>query len=298
MPASRGDVRELFASTPGMDGGLFYMPIQYASLITPQFLNDPRAPLPGVEGTSRFFLGYLKEDGVDEGEDRTTKKEKSWGGDKIFVGQSEYDATWEFSLVQYLNPTVQQIAHGASNVTIIPGDATRGQRVAILHNGDVLDMGIYIARSKYGQARKQIVAMYAQPTKIDKVKSKHDELSAFKVTLDLLNDLQGNAYYEVLDNGVLVPGPSQYLVTLPAGQTGGNWTLTVSGETTAPIAFDAANAAVKSALEALDSTGTVTVTGASAGVYNITLPNGGTLTANGSGLVPNGAPGAISVAKP
>ena len=43
--------------------------------------------------------------------------------------------------------------------------------------------------------------------------------------------------------------------------TGGTYTLTVSGQTTAAIAFDAAASAVKSALELLSTVTTVTVTG-------------------------------------
>lgn len=80
-------------------------------------------------------------------------------------------------------------------------------------------------------------------------------------------------------------------MTLPAGTTGGTWTLTVDGTTTAAIAFDADGAAVTSALTTAGVTG-VTVTGAAGGPYTITGAT--TVSANGSALT--GGDTAISVA--
>ncbi|MET4432398.1 phage major capsid protein [Mycolicibacterium sp. 624] len=71
------------------------------------------------------------------------------------------------------------------------------------------------------------------------------------------------------------------------GASSGNATLTWRGRTTATIASNAANSAVKSALVALDDgydASAWTVTG-SAGSYVVTTPAGGALTGNGSGLV-------------
>lgn len=63
------------------------------------------------------------------------------------------------------------------------------------------------------------------------------------------------------------------LVTITGAPTGGTWTLTFSGQTTAPIVFNAAAAAVQTALEALSNIapGDVTVVGSAGGPYTVTF---------------------------
>jgi hypothetical protein len=63
------------------------------------------------------------------------------------------------------------------------------------------------------------------------------------------------------------------LVTITGAPTGGTFTLTFDGQTTAAIAYNAAATAVQSALVALSNigTGNVTVTGAAGGPYTVTF---------------------------
>lgn len=80
---------------------------------------------------------------------------------------------------------------------------------------------------------------------------------------------------------------SQYTVTL-GSPSAGTFTLTYGGLTTATIAYDAANSAVKTALVNLDdgySTSDWTVTGSSGGPYTVTVPTiAKSLTGSGAGL--------------
>lgn len=83
------------------------------------------------------------------------------------------------------------------------------------------------------------------------------------------------------------------------GATGGTFTLTVDGQTTAGIAYNASATSVKSALEALSTvtTATVTGTGTVADPWVITLDDTGsdrTVTGDGSGLTG----GALTVTTP
>lgn len=84
-------------------------------------------------------------------------------------------------------------------------------------------------------------------------------------------------------------------VTLTGGTfTAGTFTLTVATQsataTTATIAYNAANTAVDSALEALANVGVgnATVTGSAGGPYTVTLPFPATITGSGTGLTPAG----------
>lgn len=87
-------------------------------------------------------------------------------------------------------------------------------------------------------------------------------------------------------------------VTITGGPTGGTFTLTLDGETTAGIAFDATNGAVDTAIEALPGVepGDVTVTGGpgpgTPWVVTFTVAQGNVpqMTANGAGLTGGVAP--------
>lgn len=81
-------------------------------------------------------------------------------------------------------------------------------------------------------------------------------------------------------------------VTISGSPTGGTFTLTFGGYTTAGIAYNATAAVVQTALEALTSfgTGNVTVTGSNGGPYTVTfvgslgLAAQSTMTASAAGL--------------
>jgi hypothetical protein len=88
-------------------------------------------------------------------------------------------------------------------------------------------------------------------------------------------------------------------VTVTGSPTGGTFTLTFDGATTAGIAYNATAAAVKSALEALSTVnpGDVTVTGSAGGPYTITFTGRyvgddvPALTASGASLTGGTSPG-------
>jgi hypothetical protein len=84
--------------------------------------------------------------------------------------------------------------------------------------------------------------------------------------------------------------------TITGAPTGGTFTLTVGGQTTSAIAYNAAASAVQTALVALSTVGTgnATVTGSAGGPYTITFATGLgdiTLTASGAGLTGGTTPG-------
>lgn len=61
-------------------------------------------------------------------------------------------------------------------------------------------------------------------------------------------------------------------VTISGIPTGGTFTLTWNGSTTAPIAYNAASSAVQTALQALPDGASITVTGSAGGPYTVTFP--------------------------
>lgn len=111
---------------------------------------------------------------------------------------------------------------------------------------------------------------------------------------------------KITASGLYAPyaGPTNEVqtVTITGGPTGGTFTLTWNGQTTAAIAYNATAAAVQSALEALSNIapGDVTVTGSAGGPYTVTF--GGAqlgedvaqMTASGAGLTGGTSP-AVSI---
>jgi hypothetical protein len=86
-------------------------------------------------------------------------------------------------------------------------------------------------------------------------------------------------------------------VTITGTPTGGTFTLTYDGATTAGIAYNATAAAVRSALIALSTIeeGNVTVTGSNGGPYSVTFSGGNNvsqMTASGAGLTGGTSPAA------
>lgn len=98
----------------------------------------------------------------------------------------------------------------------------------------------------------------------------------------------------IVDDGPAVN--EAQVVTITGGPSGGTFTLTYSGQTTAGLAFNASAATVEAALDGLSNVDDVTVTGANGGPYTVTF--GGTqagtnvaqMTASGASLTGGTAP--------
>lgn len=124
--------------------------------------------------------------------------------------------------------------------------------------------------------------------------------------------LGGTDVAEMTGDGTLLTGSSVYVATtqtfisvtnevqvasITGGPTGGTFTLTFDGQTTAGIAFDATATAVTSALEVLSNidAGEVAVAGADGGAWTVTFQNGlggadvAEMTGNGAGLTGAGS---------
>ncbi|MGN7133383.1 hypothetical protein ACTHQY_08930 [Rhodococcoides corynebacterioides] len=110
------------------------------------------------------------------------------------------------------------------------------------------------------------------------------EQEMYEITVDHANDANQDVFQRVEGSA-----PVPRLVNFTGGPfTAGTFTLTVAGQTTAGIAYNATAAAIDTALEALSTVGSgnATVTGTVSGGLTITVP--GPLSGNGAGLTPTG----------
>lgn len=149
--------------------------------------------------------------------------------------------------------------------------------------------------------------------------SAHGTESTVTITLDI-SAFTANTHYPNgfipsgtvlarLDTGIYGPYAGRtneiQTATITGGPTGGTFTLTFEGSTTAAIAFNATATTVRLALEALPgvSPGDVTVTGSAGGPYTVTFVGGlagtdvSTMTASGASLTGGTSPG-VTIATP
>lgn len=111
-----------------------------------------------------------------------------------------------------------------------------------------------------------------------------------KALQDATFTLKGNGKPEDIAKPTGTPLPTAKVITLPAGLTGGTWSLTVGSATASGLAHNAASSAVQTAVLALAGVpaGT-TVTGSAGGPYTVTFAGPvGAVSASGSSLTPAG----------
>lgn len=126
----------------------------------------------------------------------------------------------------------------------------------------------------------------------DDVEVDVEELLAFPIRMTILG-ITGKPLLQFFDANLGLQNNEIQLVTVTGTPTGGTFTLTFDGQTTAGIAFDATAAAVKSALAALSSVGgtaNVAVSGSTSGPWTVEFQgsladtNVAQMTADATGL--------------
>jgi hypothetical protein len=195
--AFTGDVKNVIIPSPKnlpIIGGLFVGDLDVAA---PDLDTDLSASL-------FTQLGFVSDDGIDDGEDRPTKSFFAWGGDLVAKPQESYDRTKTFTLWEFLNPDVAKVAYKEQNVTVTPATPTEGARLSILQTADVFDMQSWVVDA-YGTGGKHILdyVPLGQITKKETMKTSHKEILAHKLTISIYPDTSGVYVYTYTDDGVL-----------------------------------------------------------------------------------------------
>lgn len=276
------NVSNTFVGRPKVTGGIWRVP---PGVALPTNAWDPRPA-----GCIR--LGGVSDEGYTYTSERQTDKKKDWNGDKVRSIQQSKDDTLEITFIEFLNPNVMALAYGEDNVTVIPPTAEHGTHITTRSVADQLDHGAYIIDTFDGKVKRRRVVYDGQPDKIDPVTEKPGDWSVYKITFDLFPNSQGSTndtFTELADKLV----PTDWLVTVVPGTTpGGTFKAIVNGQSPeAQVAYNAADTAFQSALEALPHVGAgyATVDGPNGGPYAVTLLKGGLLEVNGTGLTGGGA---------
>jgi hypothetical protein len=185
------NVSAVLAGKPLTTGGVLVGPIGTALPTT-----ATAAPAAGF-----VAAGYIGEDGVTEGSDRSTEKVKAWGGDIVKVLQTEYSATYQFVFLETVNTTVLETVYGPDNVNVVAATATTGTLRTVAVNGESLPHLSFIIEVKDGPARVRIVIPDGQVSEVGEVTYTDGEVIGYEVTVEAFQDAAGNNAYKYIDDG-------------------------------------------------------------------------------------------------
>lgn len=139
-------------------------------------------------------LGYITEDGLTNSQSADNTSIKAWGGDVVISVMASKEVTYQFALMESMNPDVLKTVYGEENVK---GDAAAGLSVTI--NSNVLpDKAFVVDMIMKDNSVKRIVIPRGSITSIDDISYKDDEAVSYGITITAIPDDSGNAAYEYI----------------------------------------------------------------------------------------------------
>ena len=140
-------------------------------------------------------LGYCSEDGVVNATDIDSEIVKAWGGDTVLALETGKEDTFEFTLLEALNPDVLKEIYGSANVT---GSALATGITVNVNSTEHSSRAWVIDMILKGNVLKRIVIPAGTITAIGDIEYKDDAAIGYQVTITAIADSSGNSHYEYL----------------------------------------------------------------------------------------------------
>lgn len=143
-------------------------------------------------------LGYVGEDGLTEATERSTDKVRAWGGDTVKVLQTEFAATYSFTLLETLSGDVLATVYGEDNVT------STDDSHAVLINSKELPEQAFVFEIRDGDSRVRIYVPKGRVTEVGEVTYSDSEVVGYALTVEAFYDadLGANAIKYIDGDGV------------------------------------------------------------------------------------------------
>lgn len=139
-------------------------------------------------------LGYVSEDGVTETVSRDVEKIKAWGNQTVKILTTDHEATWALSLLEVANLDALRSVYGSDAVD--KDDSTGEVTVKIAATELPEQTIVFDMYDKGTDVAERIVIPRARVTEIGDVVYTHGDISRFEITLEALEDEQGNKAYK------------------------------------------------------------------------------------------------------
>lgn len=161
------------------------------------------APITAISTLTGFSAaGYIGEDGITEGNERSTDRIRAWGGDTVKVVQTEHNVTYQFTFLETLNADVLKAVYGEDNVTTTAATVSTGTLHEVAINSATLPHKSYVFEVKDGDAKIRIYVPDGQITEVGEITYSDSEVIGYQVTVEAFADELGNKAYKFLDNGI------------------------------------------------------------------------------------------------
>jgi len=149
-------------------------------------------------------IGYVGEDGVTEGGERTTEKVKAWGGDVVKVLQTDHSLTYAFTMIETLNVEALKAVYGSTNVTSTAATASTGTLQSINVTGQVLPHQVWCIEVRDGVAKVRIAIKDGQITEVGEITYNDGSVVGYPVTIEAFPDSAGVKAIKFTDDGITI----------------------------------------------------------------------------------------------
>lgn len=139
-------------------------------------------------------VGYISEDGVVNTNSPDTDTIKEWGGASVGKIDNGKDDTWQFTMIEALNPTALKLVYGDDNVS---GTLATGITVKANSN-EQADVALVIDMILKGGALKRVVLPSASVSEVGEVTYAATSAIGYQTTLLATPDKDGNTHYEYI----------------------------------------------------------------------------------------------------
>lgn len=184
MASTPNNAQNVSVAKPKVGGAIFVAPVgttlptDVTTALDPAFQN----------------VGYISEDGVVNTNSPDTDTIKEWGGASVGKIDNGKDDTWQFTMIEALNPTALKLVYGADNVS---GTLTEGITVKANSN-EQADVALVIDMILKGGALKRVVLPSAGVSEVGEVTYAATSAIGYQTTLLATPDAKGNTHYEYI----------------------------------------------------------------------------------------------------
>jgi hypothetical protein len=147
-------------------------------------------------------LGYTDENGIRDREERRNQDVFAWGGGLVGNVQQSYARTMTITFMQYLRPTVLEVAYGQNNCTVTPATTMTGNETAVALNANLLDTLSWVFQGFYRNALVCKVLPIARIVEVGDVDWTHRSFTTVTCTLKAFPDYLNNHAYLYANDGV------------------------------------------------------------------------------------------------